>query len=174
MILLYIISLLILFYILSLLDTNTILIIMFIYIIYTMKHYELDKGQTLISSPKIYEYDKTIFIKKIDEERYILLQNSIKEFNKIYNKILNKKYDVDIYYDYMYDIYTTILEICYSLHVDKLNSKCTMKLNKLIMYIRKKYYKMILDIKEYSKNKHLLSDYKTVPFNYRKSNLMLP
>ena len=74
----------------------------------------------------------------------------------------------------MYDIYTTILEICYSLHIEKLKSKNVERLNNLIEYIRNTYYKMLMELKDLSKNKHLLKDYEIVPYNYRKTNLMLP
>ena len=31
-----------------------------------------------------------------------------------------------------------------------------------------------MELKDLSKNKHLLKDYEIVPYNYRKTNLMLP
>lgn len=172
MILIYILTFFILFYILSLCDINTILILLLLFLL--MKHYESSIYKPKDTEIKIYEFEKTKFIDKIDKERYIILMNSIKEYNRLYNKIKIGKYKIEKYYDYMYDIYTTILEICYSLHIEKLKSKNIERLNNLIEYIRNTYYKMLMELKDLSKNKHLLKDYEIVPYNYRKTNLMLP
>ena len=115
------------------------------------------------------DYDKILFINKIDKERYIILTNYIKEFKKI----LNKKHP-DKYYDYLHDIYTNILELCYSLYIENLKSKNIKRLNKLINHFKIKYYNDILFIKKYSNNSTLLTDYEIVPANYRKTKYMLP
>jgi|TARA_B110000259_G_scaffold26451_1_gene27358 predicted nucleic acid-binding protein len=114
------------------------------------------------------DYDKIAFINKIDKERFIILTNSIKEFKKLI------KLKTDRYYDYLHDIYTIILEICYSLHIENLKPKNTKRLNKLIKYFRVNYYNDILALKKYSKNPKLLTDYEVVPANYRAINNMLP
>jgi hypothetical protein len=115
------------------------------------------------------DYDKILFINKIDKERYIILTNHIKEFKKI----LNKKHP-DKYYDYLHDIYTNILELCYSLYIENLKPKNVKRLDKLINYFKIKYYNDILSVKRHSDNKILLTDYEIVPANYRKTKYMLP
>jgi predicted nucleic acid-binding protein len=114
------------------------------------------------------DYDKIAFINKIDKERFIILTNSIKEFKKLI------KLKTDKYYDYLHDIYTVILELCYSLHVENLKPKNIKRLNKLIKYFRVNYYNDIINLKQYSKNPKLLTDYEVVPSNYRTINNMLP
>jgi hypothetical protein len=114
------------------------------------------------------DYDKIEFINKIDKERYIILKNCIKEFKKL------SKLKTDKYYDYLHDIYTSILEICYSLHIENLKLKNTKRLNKLIKYFKIEYYNDIINLKQYSKNPKLLTDYEVVPANYRPINNMLP
>jgi len=115
------------------------------------------------------DYDKILFINKIDKERYIILTNYIKEFKKI----LNKKHP-DKYYDYLHDIYTNILELCYSLYIENLKSKNIKRLDKLINHFRVKYYNDILSIKRHSNNQIILTDYEVVPANYRTIKYMLP
>lgn len=115
------------------------------------------------------DYDKILFINKIDKERYIILTNHIKEFKKI----LNKKHP-DKYYDYLHDIYTNILELCYSLYVENLKPKNIKRLDKLINHFRIKYYNDILAVKRNSNNDIILTDYETVPANYRTIKYMLP
>ena len=85
MILIYILTFFILFYILSLCDINTILILILLFLL--MKHYESSIYKPKDTEIKIYEFEKTKFIDKIDKERYIILMNSIKEYNRLYNKI---------------------------------------------------------------------------------------
>lgn len=113
------------------------------------------------------DYDKILFINKIDKERYKILKNCIKEFKKIGKKPKNK-------FDYLHDIYTHILEICYSLYVENLKPKNVKRLNNLIKYFRQKYYNDLLIIKKNSENPILLFDYEVVPANYRESKNMLP
>jgi hypothetical protein len=113
------------------------------------------------------DYDKILFINKIDKERYIILKNCIKEFKKVSKNPKNK-------FDYLHDIYTHILEICYSLYVENLKPKNVKRLNNLIKYFRTKYYNDLLIIKKNSKNPILLFDYEVVPANYRESKNMLP
>lgn len=108
------------------------------------------------------------FINKIDKERYIILNNCVKKFNKLI------KLKTDKYYDYLHDIYTIILEICYSLHIENLKPKNVKRLNKLIKYFKIKYYNDIMNLKQYSKNPKLLTDYEIIPSNYRPLNNMLP
>ena len=115
------------------------------------------------------DYDKILFINKIDKERYIILTNYIKEFKKI----LNKKHP-DKYYDYLHDIYTNILELCYSLYVENLKPKNIKRLTKLINHFRIKYYNNILAVKRHSNNPIILTDYEIVPANYRTIKYMLP
>lgn len=103
------------------------------------------------------------FIKKIDKERYIILKNHITTFKKL---IKNVKY-----YDYLHDIYTNILEILYSLHIEPLKPKYKNQLDNLITTIQKEYYDDIMLLKKENK---LLNDYVVVPANYRPSNNMLP
>ena len=115
------------------------------------------------------DYDKILFINKIDKEIYIILTNHIKEFKKI----LNRKHP-DKYYDYLHDIYTNILELCYSLYVENLKPKNIKRLTKLINHFRIKYYNNILAVKRHSNNQIILPDYEIVPANYRTIKNMLP
>ena len=115
------------------------------------------------------DYDKILFINKIDKERYIILTKNKKEFKKI----LNKKHP-DKYYDYLHDIYTNILELCYSLYVENLKPKNIKRLDKLINHFRIKYYNDILGVKRNSNNEIILTDYEIVPANYRTIKNMLP
>tara|TARA_B100000401_G_C52807534_1_gene721893 strand:- start:2232 stop:2642 length:411 start_codon:yes stop_codon:yes gene_type:complete len=114
------------------------------------------------------DYDKILFINKIDKERYIILKNCIKEFKK------KCKIKSDKYFDYLHDIYTEILELCYSLHIEKLKSKNIKKLNDLIYHFKINYYNDIMKLKKYSKNPNLLNNYEVVPANYRLNKNMLP
>tara|TARA_Y100000389_G_C17365654_1_gene466156 strand:- start:172 stop:555 length:384 start_codon:yes stop_codon:yes gene_type:complete len=103
------------------------------------------------------------FIKKIDKERYIILKNHITTFKKL---IKNVKH-----YDYLHDIYTNILELLYSLHIEPLKPKYKLKVDNLITIIQKEYYNDIMLLKKQNK---LLNDYTVVPANYRPLNNMLP
>jgi len=114
------------------------------------------------------DYDKILFINKIDKERYIILKNCIKEFKK------KSKIKSDKYFDYLHDIYTEILELCYSLHIEKLKSKNIKRLDDLIYHFKINYYNDIMKLKKYSKNPILLNNYEVVPANYRLNKNMLP
>lgn len=114
------------------------------------------------------DYDKILFINKIDKERYIILKNYIKEFKK------KSKIKSDKYFDYLHDIYTGILELCYSLHIEKLKSKNIKRLDDLIYHFKINYYNDIMKLKKYSKNPILLNNYEVVPANYRLNKNMLP
>ena len=103
------------------------------------------------------------FIKKIDKERYIILKNHINTFKRYHKNVK--------YYDYLHDIYTNILEILYSLHIEPLKPKYKLKVDNLINKIKKEYYDDILLLK---KNNKLLNDYTVVAANYRPFNNMLP
>jgi len=103
------------------------------------------------------------FIKKIDKERYIILKNHITTFKRL---IKNVKH-----YDYLHDIYTNILEILYSLHIEPLKPKYKIQLDNLIAKIKKDYYDDIMLLRKQNK---LLNDYTVVPANYRPLNNMLP
>lgn len=114
------------------------------------------------------DYDKILFINKIDKERYIILKNYIKEFKK------KSKIKSDKYFDYLHDIYTGILELCYSLHIEKLKSKNIKRLDDLIYHFKINYYNDIMKLKKYSKNPILLNNYEVVAANYRLNKNMLP
>ena len=103
------------------------------------------------------------FIKKIDKERYIILKNHIATFKKLITK--------EKHYDYLHDLYTNILEILYSLHIEPLKPKYKLKVDHLITTIKTEYYDDIMLLKKQNK---LLNDYTVVPANYRPLNNMLP
>jgi|TARA_B000000475_G_scaffold272122_1_gene272027 hypothetical protein len=137
----------ILYYILSLLNINTLLILLILFIIFIQFYYNKPK---LKNKKTKYLY----FIKKLDIQRYHIINKYINLFNKLINNNYNN-------IDYLYNIYIYILENLYSIYILNLNTKQYNQLTTFIIQFKNNY-------------NYLFKNIITVPYNFRNDKYMLP